>query len=65
MNTHLDELSGGRFHPTGEEAAAVRGGLAAATSVTAEANEFIAGQLVYDCIDPAGVPAPPCDRETR
>jgi hypothetical protein len=66
MNTHLDELSGGRFHPTGEEAAAVLGGLAVATCATVVGNKFITGELVYDYVtDPASDPAPPSDRETR
>jgi hypothetical protein len=66
MNTHLDGLSGGLFHPTGEEAAAVLGGLAVATCVTAVGNKFIAGELVYDYVtDPASDPALPAHREVR
>lgn len=57
MNTHLDELSGGLFLPTGEVAAAVLGGLAVATRYTVVGPKFIGEEMVYDHVtDPAADP---------
>ena len=44
MNTHLDALSGGRFHSTGNEAAAVPGGAAVAAGARGVGSGLIAGK---------------------
>lgn len=62
MNTRLDELSDGLFHPTGDEAAAVLGGLAIATRYTVVGPKFIGEEMVYDHVtDPASDPGLPSE----